>query len=418
MAVSWRQQILAAVKTAQQQCDPSAVVAAQVWDFVGSRPLFVLAAGKAALSMARGVTQHVPVVAGLVITPGNAGELVPNVEVIRASHPFPDERSVAAAQRALAFVRAVPAQGVLLALISGGTSALLVAPIPGVSLSAKVQAIKALMAAGATITEINIVRAALSLIKAGGLVRECAAPVVTWAMSDVPGDDIGIIGSGPTVGDWLKLGSAMPMHPAGCAAALQVAQRYGVDVPGQGEPRPLRILAEIRHRDCARLLAPRSAFADVLALELKTQQPVRRLSLDADSGAVARSIATAFAELAPGQWLIAHGEPTVLVPHDAGPGGRMRDVALRLAIELAGRPVVGLALASDGCDGVCPTHPIAGAWFDGTTAARGEALGLKLAQHRDSAASAEVFAALGDEYCTGLTGQNYADVIVLQQLAS
>ena len=411
-----RQHIVAAVSQAHRSCDPTVVVERQVWDFVGTRPLFVLAVGKSAMAMAHGVAGRVPVAAGLIVSPANDAPAASSFERIIASHPFPDQRSERAARRASDFVRAVPAHGVLLALISGGTSSLLAAAIAGLDVTTKVQLIRALMAAGATITELNTVRAALSSVKAGGLVVGCAAPVVTWAISDVPGDDIGIIGSGPTVGDWVDVDSAMPKYAALPAAALRVVQRFGLELPGPAAVQPLRPVAAIRCADIARVVAPRQALADALTLALSAKQPVLQLSLDADIAVVAQTIVTGFAALQPGQWLVAHGEPTLRLPASAGPGGRMRDIALRLAIELAGAPIQGLALASDGCDGLCPVRPIAGAWFDATTLARAELLGFDVQRHRDNAASAEVFAALADEYAPGLTGQNYADVVVLQRL--
>ncbi len=416
MGRAGRHHIVAALSQAQRNCDPVELVGGQVWDFVGSRPLFVLAVGKSALAMAHGVTGRVPVAAGLIVSPDDDGQAASGFERIMASHPFPDQRSERAAQRALDFVRAVPAHGVMLALISGGTSSLLAAPIAGLDVYAKVQLIRALMVAGATITELNTVRAALSSVKAGGLVVDCAAPVVTWAISDVPGDDIGIIGSGPTVGDWVEVDSAMPTYTALPGAASRVVKRFGLEVPGAVALQPLRTVPAIRRADVARVVAPRQALADALALALLANQSVIRLSLDADIAAVAHAIAASFAKLQPGQWLVAHGEPTLRLPTSAGPGGRMRDLALRLAIELAGVPVHGLAMASDGCDGLCPAGPIAGAWFDATTVARAEALGFDVRLCRDSAASAEIFAALADEYAPGLTGQNYADVVVLQRL--
>ncbi len=416
MGRAGRHHIGAAVSQAHRTCDPAELVGGQVWDFVGTRPLFVLAVGKSALAMAHGVAGRVPVAAGLIVSPANDAPAASSFERIIASHPFPDQRSERAAQRALDFVHAVPAHGVLLALISGGTSSLLAAAIAGQEVPTKVQLIRALMAAGATITELNTVRAALSSVKAGGLVVGCAAPVVTWAISDVPGDDIGIIGSGPTVGDWIDVDSAMPKYAALPAAALRVTQRFGLELPGAVALQPLRNVPAIRRADVARVVAPRQALADAITLALSATQPVLRLSLDDDVAAVAQAIGAGFATLQPGQWLVAHGEPTVRLPADAGPGGRMRDIALRLAIELAGAPVQGLAMASDGCDGLCPTRPIAGAWFDATTVARAESLGLDVQRHRADAASAVVFAALADEYAPGLTGQNYADVVVLQRL--
>ena len=208
----------------------------------------------------------------------------------------------------------------------------------------------------------------------------------------------------------------MPKYAELRAAARRIVQRFGLELPGPAPVATLRTLPAIRRADIARIVAPRQALADALTNALSSTMPVLRLSLDDDIAMATQAIVAGFATLQPGQWLVAHGEPTVRLPAEAGPGGRMRDIALRLAIELAGAPVQGLAMASDGCDGLCPQRAIAGAWFDTATATRAEALGLNVRRHRDGAASALVFAALADEYAPGLTGQNYADVVVMQRL--
>ncbi len=396
MAQSQRALMEQLVRQGLWACAPKAVVARQGWDFVGERALYVLAVGKAALTMAAGVPAHVRVSAGLVISPV-AGE-VPGFDTVVSSHPFADERSIVAGQSARRFVEAVPADALLLILISGGTSALLAEP-RGISLAAKRAVVDAVMAAGAPIAEVNTVRTALSSLKGGGLLRACRASVVTWAISDVPGDDIGVIGSGPTI-----------IRAAPDPAGQAIAARYGVawpavDIVPALPPRP---------HDHASVIAPRAALADAIAAQLSHPQ---RASLDGDMSAVAARLADQYARLAVGAWLIAAGEPTLALPAHAGPGGRMRDLALRLAILLDGQPFAALCVASDGADGV-GALPIAGAFVDGSTAQRGRAATLDLPAASAIAGSAAIWHALGDELVLGHTGANYADVVLLQRTAT
>jgi hydroxypyruvate reductase len=348
------------------------------------------------LTMAAGVPAHVRLTDGLAIAP-DAGD-VPGFEVVVSSHPFADERSIVAAQRARNFVDAVPADAVLLVLISGGTSALLAEP-RGVSLAGKRAVVDAVMAAGAPIAALNTVRTALSSIKGGGLLRNCRAPVMTWAISDVPGDDIAVIGSGPTIA---RAGAEL--------AGQAIAARYGVPWP------PVDIAPALppRPQDHAAVIAPRAALADAIAALVPN---TRRASLDGDMPEIAARLAEQYTQLLPGGWLLAAGEPTLALPPHAGPGGRMRDLALRLAILLDGQPFAALCVASDGADGV-GAPLIAGAFVDGSTARRGRAATLDLPAASAIAGSAAIWHALGDELLLGHTGANYADVVLLQRNAT
>ena len=194
----------------------------------GGRTL-VLGAGKAGGAMAQAVEAHWPADAplhGLVVTryghvPQRAAHLPQRIEVVEASHPVPDQAGQEAAQRMLALAGGLGANDLVLCLISGGGSALLTLPAEGLSFAQKQDVNRALLASGASISEMNCVRKHLSAIKGGRLAAACfPARVVTLAISDVPGDDPGIIASGPTVSD-----------SSTCAQALAVLTRYGIEVP-------------------------------------------------------------------------------------------------------------------------------------------------------------------------------------------
>ena len=201
--------------------DPAKVVPPHLPSPPRGRTL-VLAAGKAAASMARAVEQSWPKeIEGIAVTRYGHGVDCERIEVVEAGHPLPDEAGQGAAYRFLSAAAGLGPDDLLLFLLSGGASALLVEPQPGLGLADKRAINRALLAGGAPIAEINCLRKHLSAIK-GGRLAAAAAParVVTLAISDVPGDDPAVIGSGPTSGD-----------PTSCADALAVADRYDVVLP-------------------------------------------------------------------------------------------------------------------------------------------------------------------------------------------
>ena len=185
----------------------------------------IVGAGKAAAAMARAVEDHwrgdPERLSGLVVTRYGHGMPTRRIEVVEASHPAPDAAGQMAAARILGAVNGLTANDLVLVLLSGGGSALLAAPMAGITLEQKRAVTKALLTSGASIGEINCVRKHLSAIKGGRLALAAApARVVTLAISDVPGDDLSTIASGPTVPD-----------PTSCADALEIVKRYGIELP-------------------------------------------------------------------------------------------------------------------------------------------------------------------------------------------
>jgi len=215
-----RQMFDAAVASAQPAlCLPPHLPAPES---LGQGRLVVIGAGKASAAMARALEDHWHgPLSGLVVT--RYGYAVPckRIEIVEAAHPVPDQAGLQAAQRMLETVKGLSADDLVLCLISGGGSALLPLPLPGLRLQDKQDVNRALLASGATISEMNCVRRHLSGIKGGRLAAAChPARVLTLLISDVPGDDPINIASGPTVAD-----------PSTCAEALAIAQRYGIALP-------------------------------------------------------------------------------------------------------------------------------------------------------------------------------------------
>lgn len=377
---------LAAIHAAAvKACDPAPAVAAAlvepaVRELRAGRRVWIAAVGKAAAAMARGAiaalwAEGSRPAGGLVIVPDAiAVDLTPLEEagltVRRTSHPEPDERSLVAGYELLSLARGCAADDVLLVLVSGGASSLASVPVPGLSLEEKRARIRSLTAGGAGIEALNRARRRMSAIKGGRLAEACAAPVITLVVSDVPGDDPSVVGSGPTV-------------------------------PG-------------RAGDLVRVVAGlgRLRFEAAAAARARGYHPtVDDEDLVGDVEDAAARVLAATASLAPGTVWVAGGEWTVALGDAPGQGGRARHLALLLARELAGDPRrVALVATSDGVDG---TGPDAGAIVDGTTWARVEAAGLDPTRAVASRDTGPALAAIGAALPGGPTGVNHADLVLV-----
>lgn len=398
--------------------DPRQVLAAHLPSLPRGR-VVVVGAGKSAAVMAAAVEAAWPQVPlqGLVVT--RYGHAVPTsrIEVIEASHPVPDANSEQAAQRILAAVRGLGPNDLVLALMSGGGSALLALPAPGLTLADKQAVNRALLASGATIHEMNAVRKHLSAIKGGRLAAAAApAPVITLAISDVPGDDPAVIASGPTVPDASTFEDAaaiiarhridLPDPVARClAAAADETPKPGTLPPGD-----FRLIATpdmaLRHAaDLAKThhLTP-LILGDALEGEAREMGTVM--------AGIARSVKRHEEPLAPPAVLLSGGETTVTIGKGPmGRGGRNSEFLLGLAVALAGEPGI-YAVAGD-TDGIDGSEDAAGAIVTPDTLARARAAGLDpravLAAHD----SYGLFDALGDLIRTGPTLTNVNDVRAL-----
>lgn len=361
------------------------------------------------------------VAAALAVGSHERGELGPDVEWIRAGHPIPNEHSVEAAQRALEMARRVPPGEHLVVLLSGGASALMAAPIEGLTLRDKQHVIRVMMHAGADIHALNAVRKHLSAIKGGRLAATCKGATLTLAVSDVVGDDPSVIGSGPGVADPSTWRDAMALverwggrdEPAEPVMTLLQRGARGElpETPKPGDPSMAR--AEVRviggHRDAlegAQRAAEARGYHVVVLSEPVTGD--------------ARAVAQAWFERARAAALgvprpacvLSAGETTVRVT-GGGRGGRNQELALALAgaLSSSGLTVAATSVGTDGIDG--PTDA-AGAIVDSTSLARSEALGLhrpeRYLERNDSYA---FFQALDDLLHTGPTDTNVGDLQVM-----
>jgi hydroxypyruvate reductase len=366
-------------------------------------PLHLLAVGKAACGMAAEALRHlaVPPVSAIAVTNAGNAVPVPGVRVLTAGHPVPDAAGLAAAQAVEAQLAAVQPGEAVLALISGGGSALLPAPVPGVSLEDKAEVNRLMLAAGLDITEMNLVRQNLSRLKGGGMLR--AAPqarFATYVLSDVIGDDLRVVASGPTVA---PIGTRAQAMAALTRAAVWQAVPASVKAhlsAAETPPAPLRP---------GRILLIGSNRMSLAAMAAAS--PGARIVSDRVTGAVTRAaerIIASARRAKPGAVLLFGGETTVRVTGD-GLGGRNQELALRVA--LLGRDLpfewVFLSGGTDGRDG--PTDA-AGGLVDHSSARRMRSLGIDAFQTLARSDSYNALKSVGDLLVTGATGTNVADL--------
>jgi hydroxypyruvate reductase len=374
----------------------------------------VIGAGKASAAMASVVEQHWGgALEGLVVT--RYGYAVPceRIEIVEAAHPVPDAAGHEAARRIMRLVEGLTSDDLVLCLISGGGSALLSLPAPGITIEEKQAVNKALLASGATISEMNCVRRHLSAIKGGRLAAACApAQVVTLLISDVPGDDPIDIASGPTAPD-----------PTTCCDALAILERYCIEVaPG------VRSVLESGAGETVKPGDARLANADLRMITTPLMALEASASVARDAGLAtyvlgdsiegeARDVGMVMAGIV--QHVAAHGQPfqapcvllsggeTTVTVRGTGSGGRNVEFLLSLGVALNGRPGV-YALAGD-TDGVDGQAEIAGALLLPDTLERARAKGIRPRESLDNNDGHGFFQALGDAVVTGPTLTNVND---------
>jgi glycerate 2-kinase len=413
MSIEYRRLLLDMFQAAVNAAAPALCVPAHLPPRPKGRTI-VVGAGKAAASMAAAVEAHWNgPIEGLVVTRYGHGVPCRHIEVVEASHPVPDEAGSKAARRILDKVSGLTADDLVLVLISGGGSALLALPADGISLADKQAINRALLKCGADITEINAVRKHLSAIKGGRLaVAAAPAQVVTLAISDVPGDDISIIASGPTAPDASTRSDALAvLTKYGIAIPASVAKHLDSAVsetPKPGDPclaKVVNILIATPQKSLeAAAKVARDAGLTVMILGNAIQGEAR------DVGIVHAGIARQC-----GDWgqpleipcvLISGGETTVTVRGN-GRGGRNAEFLLSLGIAAEGRNGIwALAADTDGIDG---SETNAGAILTPDMLRRAKRTGIDVKARLADNDAYTVFAALNDLVVTGPTLTNVND---------
>lgn len=374
----------------------------------------VVGAGKGAAQMAAALETvwNGPALSGVVVTRYGYGCETKTIEIIEAAHPVPDEAGLAASRRLMEAVSGLGEGDLVIALVCGGGSALLPSPPEGLTLQDEIALNEALLASGAPISAMNVVRKHVSTIKGGRLAAATKARVVSLIVSDIPGDNPAFVASGPTVPDSSTRKEALAIIeqyrmdlPASIISHLNSSE---ADAPRPEDPRfaknECHIIASagVSLEAAAALARTRGVDAHILSDSIEGE--ARDVALV--HAAIAREVSLKDRPFTKPTVLLSGGETTVTLRSKGGKGGRNGEFALSFALAIGGTEVVALAADTDGIDG---SENNAGAFVDGTTAQRLLRAGLDgraLLERNDSYSG---FAAIGDLFETGPTGTNVND---------
>lgn len=405
--------------------DEAVVIGEKRFDLRDYERVLVVGSGKANAPMAKALESLLGqnISDGIIVVKEGHALPLKHVQIREASHPVPDERGLRGTEEVLSLVKEAGERDLVICLISGGGSALLIAPAEGVTLEDKQEVTRLLLACGATIHEINAVRKHLSRVKGGGLARLAyPAAVVSLILSDVVGDDLDTIASGPTVPDSATFGHAEGvLKRYGIWDRVPVSVRERIEKGKHGEVPETPKIGDPAFQRCHWELVGTNLQALMAASKEAEHQGYRPLILSAGVEGETREIAKVHAAVAkevlrsgnpipPPACILSGGETTVTLQGE-GLGGRNQEFILASAMALEGEMhVVVLSGGSDGTDG--PTDA-AGAIADGSTVARAVAKGLDPEDHLRRNDAYPFFEALGDLVMTGPTRTNVMDVRVL-----
>jgi glycerate 2-kinase len=360
---------------------------------------------------------------GLIIVKYGYGMALKETSVIEAGHPIPDEAGMRGAKELLGRLKECTEEDLVICVFSGGGSALLPAPIPPLTLEEKQACTRLLLECGATIDEINAVRKHLSRTKGGQLAKEAyPATVISLLLSDVVGDRLDVIASGPTVPDESTYGDCM-----GIVERYDLADRLpkavvehfkaGIEgcvpeTPKQGDPvfSRVRNLIVGNNRECLLAAQDKAASLGYHALVLSSQIEGEACEVARVLGAVAKEIHQSGSPIEPPACILAGGETTVTI-HGTGKGGRNQELALAFAMAIDGWE--GISLFSAGTDGTDGPTDAAGAFSDGATCGRAREAGLDPRAFLEANDSYSFFKSLGDLITTGPTRTNVMDMICM-----
>jgi hydroxypyruvate reductase len=395
------------------------------WSLDRFQRVIVLGAGKASTQMAQEVEAVLGerVTAGLITTKDGHTADLERIEAVEAGHPYPDARGMAGAERIAAMGRDADGATLALCLISGGGSALLPLPVEDLDLEDKLAATEVMQRSGMDIGEMNAVRKHLSAIKGGRLARLLEpATVRSFLLSDVIGDPLDVIASGPTAPDESTYGEALAIiNRFGAREAMprQVIRTLEEGARGEREETPK--VGDPAFARCKNQVVGSNALALAGAQEEAEARGYRTLVLTSQARGEAREVAKVAAAIAgemrtsgrplsPPACVILGGETTVTV-RGPGRGGRNQELALAAALEIGGMP--GVLILSGGTDGTDGPTDAAGGFAVGTSAARAASAGVDLRAALAANDAYTALEALGNLVMTGPTGTNVMDVIVI-----
>lgn len=408
-----RDLLTALFRTAVAAADPLGGIRAHLPAPPAQGRTVVVGAGKGAAQMAAALESLWPQpLSGVVVTRYGYGCRTRSIEIIEAAHPVPDEAGLAGARRLMETIGSFGKDDLVIALVCGGGSALLPAPPEGFELADEIALNEMLLASGAPISAMNVVRKHFSTIKGGRLAAATTARVVTLIVSDIPGDNPAFVASGPTVPDATTRQDA-----------LDVIEQYRLPLPDRMIAHFRSPAADAPHPDDPAFARHEHHVVASAGVSLEAAAKTARdhglqpfILSDSIEGeardvalvhaALSREVAQRGRPFPRPAVLLSGGETTVTLRGKGGRGGRNGEFALALALAIDGHPVTALAADTDGIDG---SEDNAGAFIDGTTARRLRASGLDgrtLLAGNDSYSG---FEAIGDLFVTGPTGTNVND---------
>lgn len=384
--------------------------------------IYVIGAGKASAPMALALEELLGerVFGGLVVVKYGHGAPLKKIALAEAGHPVPDEAGLAASQRLLSLARQYSERDLVFCLLSGGASALLPLPVPEVSLGDLQETTDLLLGCGAAIAEINALRKHLSPLKGGGLAKAVSpGKVVSLVLSDVVGDDLAVIASGPTVADESTFADCFEIVARyrlerKLPAAVETYLHEGMqgkrpETLKPGDPAFVDTCTVVvgSNRDCLEAAEAKAKDLGYTTLILSSLVEGEAREVAKVHAAIAKEIARSGRPLVPPACVLSGGETTVTVTSE-GKGGRNQEFALAAGIELAGWK--GTAVFSAGTDGTDGPTDAAGAFADWRMVERAQALGLDPREYLRNHDSYHFFARLGDLVMTGPTRTNVMDV--------
>jgi hydroxypyruvate reductase len=415
-----------AVRTVLQRDENTLVVGERTYPLANYRRVFVIGAGKAGAPMAQAVEAVLGdrISGGLVVTKIGHGAPLHAVELVEAGHPVPDRAGVQAGQRMLDLVQEAGQDDLVIAVLSGGGSALLEAPAGNLTLADFQGMTQALLACGATINEINCLRKHCSAVKGGQLARAVApATLITLVLSDVVGSPLDVIASGPTVPDastWQEAWGVVQHYdleqklPPAIIERLRQGLAGAIpDTPKAGDPifATVQTIIVADNRVAAEAAQARAKELGFHTLLLTTFLEGEAAILGKMVVALAKEVLSSRQPIPRPACLVLGGETTVTLGENPGQGGRNQELALAAALAMPGLAGVTIAsLATDGTDG--PTDS-AGGMTDGTTVERGKALGLDAAEHLRRHDAYPYLQTVNDLVVTGPTQTNVNDLIII-----
>jgi len=373
----------------------------------------VIGAGKGAAQMAAALESvWTGSLTGVIVTRYGYGCETRSIEILEASHPVPDAAGLAGAKRLVETISGLSADDLVIALVCGGGSALLPAPPEGLTLEDEIALNEALLASGAPISAMNVVRKHLSTIKGGRLAAATKARVVSLIVSDIPGDNPAFVASGPTIPDGTTRRDALAIVDQ-YKLTLPAAMMAHLNSPAADAPRPDDPVF-VRHQHF--VIASAGVSLEAAAEVARARGVTPYILSDSVEGeardvalvhaALAREVALRDRPFARPAVLLSGGETTVTLRNKGGKGGRNGEFALALALAIDGYEITALAADTDGIDG---SETNAGAFADGTTARRLRTAGLDGRKLLDGNDSFSGFSAIGDVFETGPTGTNVND---------